>query len=79
MIGDMCSTLKLGNMVRDRACELYRDSHVHLRERKVHEACAACIYVACRIEKCPRTFKEITAASRYRTWGFTITSTCFVC
>ncbi len=22
VIGDMCSTLKLGNMVRDRACEL---------------------------------------------------------
>ena len=23
VIGDMCGTLKLGNMVRDRACELY--------------------------------------------------------
>jgi len=64
VIGDMCGTLKLGNMVRDRACELYKDSMQHLKERKVHEACAACIYVACRIEKCPRTFKEITAASR---------------
>ena len=64
MIADMCSSLKIGNVVKDRACELYKDAEKYLKERKVHEACAACVYVACRIEKCPRTFKEITAVSR---------------
>lgn len=64
VIADMCSSLKIGNVVKDRACELYKDAEKYLKERKVHEACAACVYVACRIEKCPRTFKEITAVSR---------------
>merc|ERR1711924_2783 len=64
VVSEMCNKLRLGNTVKDRACELYRDAEKHLRERKVHESCAACIYVACRIEKCPRTFKEITAVSK---------------
>jgi len=60
----MCDLLRLGGMVKDRACEIFKDAEKHLKERKIHEACAACIYVACRIEKCPRTFKEITAVSK---------------
>lgn len=63
-MGEMCDLLRLGGMVKDRACEIFKDAEKHLKERKIHEACAACIYVACRIEKCPRTFKEITAVSK---------------
>ena len=64
VVGEMCDLLRLGGMVKDRACEIFKDAEKHLKERKIHEACAACIYVACRIEKCPRTFKEITAVSK---------------
>ena len=64
VIGEMCKSLKLAGTVKDRACEIFRDAEKHLRERKLHESSAACVYVACRIEKCPRTFKEITAVSQ---------------
>jgi len=63
-ITEMCNNLRLANTVKDRACEIFSKAEKHLKERKLHEACAACIYVACRIEKCPRTFKEITAVSK---------------
>ena len=63
-IGEMAGTLQLDADVKDRACELWKNAEMHLRERKLHEACAACIYIACRIERCPRTFKEVTAVAR---------------
>jgi len=63
-ISEMCSSLRLSSTVKDRACEIFTEAEKVLRERKIHESGAACIYTACRIERCPRTFKEMTAVAR---------------
>lgn len=61
----MCSKHTLSDAIKDRACEIYKDYKDlrSLRGRKAVAFYAACIYIACRFENYPRTFKEINAAA----------------
>lgn len=61
----MCDKLALTEAIRERSCEIYKDYKdlKSLRGRKAIAFYAACIYIACRFESYPRTFKEINAAA----------------
>ena len=61
----MCERLGVPEVVYDRSCEIFRDIHdVGIKGRKPSAVYAACIFVACRQEKIPRTFKEITPVAQ---------------
>ncbi|GAX80482.1 hypothetical protein CEUSTIGMA_g7920.t1 [Chlamydomonas eustigma] len=62
-ISDMCDQLSLVATIKDRACELYRDAMKtgSMRGKNMQAVAAGCLYLACRTEGNPRTFKEITA------------------
>jgi transcription initiation factor TFIIB len=62
-IGAMCERVGLPRLIADRAKQLYKlVEDERLTRGKVNDGIvAACIYVACRQEKVPRTFKEISA------------------
>lgn len=62
-IGIMCERIGLPRLIADRAKQLYKlVEDEKLNKGKVNDGIiAACIYVACRQEKVPRTFKEISA------------------
>ncbi len=62
-IGIMAERIGLPRLIADRAKQLYKlVEDEKLTKGKVNEGIiAACIYVACRQEKVPRTFKEISA------------------
>ena len=62
-IGVMCERIGLPRVIADRAKQLYKlVEDEKLTKGKVNDGViAACIYVACRQEKVPRTFKEISA------------------
>lgn len=62
-IGLMSERIGLPRMIADRAKQLYKlVEDEGLTKGKVNDGIiAACIYVACRQEKVPRTFKEISA------------------
>lgn len=64
-IGTMCRKLGLVEAIKDRACELYKEYKdlKSIRGRKAIAFYAACIYIACRLEGHPRTFKEINAVA----------------
>lgn len=64
-ISGMCHKLGLVEKIKDRACELYKEYKdlKSIRGRKAIAFYAACIYIACRLENLPRTFKEINAAA----------------
>ena len=61
----MCDKLALTEAIRERSCEFYKDYQElkSLKGRKAVAFHAACIYIACRFESYPRTFKEINAAA----------------
>ncbi len=61
----MCERLGVPDVVYDRSCEIFRDIHaVGIKGRKPSAVNAACIFIACRQEKIPRTFKEITPVAQ---------------
>lgn len=62
-ISSMSEQLSLSMNIKDRACELYKEAmETGLMKGKGMQAVAAgCLYLACRQENNPRTFKEITA------------------
>lgn len=64
-INAICDKLVLTEAIRERSCEIYKDYKdlKSLRGRKAVAFYAACIYIACRYESFPRTFKEINAAA----------------
>uniref|UniRef100_A0A7S0RRQ4 General transcription factor TFIIB n=1 Tax=Chlamydomonas leiostraca TaxID=1034604 RepID=A0A7S0RRQ4_9CHLO len=62
-LGDMCERLSLVNTaIKDAACDLYKRAMEsgRLRGRGMMSICAACLYLACRQNNTPRSFKEIT-------------------
>lgn len=62
----MAERLSLGKQFMDRAQEVFKKTHEGktLKGRSSEAACAACLYIACRLEKRPRTFQEICAVTR---------------
>jgi transcription initiation factor TFIIB len=65
-IGRMSDTIGLPQTIRDRANELYRqiDDQKSMRGRTADGIIAASLYIACRLEQVPRTFKEICALTK---------------
>ncbi|CAI5471202.1 unnamed protein product [Closterium sp. Yama58-4] len=63
-IGDMADRLGLVATIRDRANEIFKKVHdlKSIRGRSNEATYAACLYIACRQEDKPRTFKEIGSA-----------------
>ena len=65
-IGRLTDDLQLVKGARDRACQLYSqvlERAKGVRSRGAANVAAAVVYIACRQEGAPRTFKEIVAAS----------------
>lgn len=65
-IGDMAERLNLPRMVADKANTLFKQVNdtKSLKGRSNDAVCSACMYIACRQEGVPRTFKEICAVSK---------------
>uniref|UniRef100_A0A7N0ZX08 TFIIB-type domain-containing protein n=1 Tax=Kalanchoe fedtschenkoi TaxID=63787 RepID=A0A7N0ZX08_KALFE len=61
VIGTMCDRLGLVTTIKDQACEIYKkvEDQKPLRGRNQDAICAACLYLACRIENKARTIAEI--------------------
>eukprot|EP01137_Pigoraptor_chileana_P022382 Opistho-2@87252 len=64
-IRQMSDRIQLTLNICERAKQLYRQIFEHgaLKGRKMEAVAAACIYIACRQENVPRTFKEICAVA----------------
>lgn len=62
-ISIMCDRIGLPKVISDRAKQLFKkvDDEKIMKGKTSDGIVAACIYVACRQEKVPRTFKEISA------------------
>ncbi|XP_011422417.3 transcription initiation factor IIB isoform X1 [Magallana gigas] len=65
-IGQMGDRLNLPRMIADRANTLFKQVHEGkaLKGRSNDAIASACMYIACRQEGVPRTFKEICAVSK---------------
>lgn len=65
-IAQMADRLNLPKMIADRADTLFKQVHVtkSLKGRSNDAIASACLYIACRQENVPRTFKEICAISK---------------
>ncbi|CAD5223827.1 unnamed protein product [Bursaphelenchus okinawaensis] len=66
VIREMSERIHLTRGIQDQAAEIFKnvlDSRA-LRGRNNEAQAAACLYIACRKEGVPRTFKEICAVSR---------------
>ena len=61
----MCDRINLPRTITDRANALFKKVHdgKNLRGRSNDAISSACLYIACRQEGVPRTFKEIVAVS----------------
>merc|ERR1739848_528972 len=64
-ISDMCDRINLPKTITDRANTLFKMVHdgKNLKGRANEAIASACLYIACRQEGVPRTFKEIVAVS----------------
>merc|ERR1712018_506497 len=64
-IAGMCDRINLPRTITDRANTLFKMVHDgrSLRGRSNDAIASACLYIACRQEGVPRTFKEIVAVS----------------
>lgn len=66
VIREMSERIHLTRPIQDQASKIFKnvlDSKA-LRGRNNEAQAAACLYIACRKEGVPRTFKEICAVSR---------------
>lgn len=65
-INQMADRLQLPKMIADRASTLFKQVHEGkmLKGRSNDAIASACMYIACRQEGVPRTFKEICAVSK---------------
>lgn len=65
-IGVMADRINLPRKIVDRANELFKQVHEQksLKGRSNDAIASACLYIACRQEGVPRTFKEICAISK---------------
>ena len=61
----MCDRINLPKTITDRANTLFKMVHDgrSLKGRANEAIASACLYIACRQEGVPRTFKEIVAVS----------------
>lgn len=61
LIGSMCDTITLPKSIVDTSKQLFKrvDEERLLKGKKVEAIIAACIFIACRQGRVPRTFKEI--------------------
>ncbi|KAI6221832.1 General transcription factor TFIIB [Aphelenchoides fujianensis] len=66
VIREMSERIHLTRSIQDQAAKIYKDvlDSKALRGRNNEAQAAACLYIACRKEGVPRTFKEICAVSR---------------
>lgn len=66
-IGNMSSKLNLPKSIVDRCKTLFKQVHQEkqLKGRANDAVAAACLFIACRQEDVPRSFKEICAVSRH--------------
>jgi transcription initiation factor TFIIB len=66
-IGTMADKLNLPRIIIDRCNALFKQVHEEkqLKGRANDAVAAACLYIACRQEGVPRSFKEICAVSRH--------------
>ena len=64
-ISNMCDRINLPKTITDRANTLFKMVHdgKSLKGRSNDAIASACLYIACRQEGVPRTFKEIVAVS----------------
>ncbi|KAG0625566.1 hypothetical protein M758_2G065400 [Ceratodon purpureus] len=64
-IGTMADRLGLVSTIKDRANEIYKkvEDLKSIRGRSHDAVLAACLYIACRQEDKPRTFKEISSVA----------------
>ena len=66
-ISNMCDRINLPKTIIDRANNLFKmvsdGKNLNLKGRANDAIAAACLYIACRQEGVPRTFKEIEAVS----------------
>lgn len=65
-IGGMADRINLPRTIVDRANNLFKQVHdsKNLKGRSNDAIASACLYIACRQEGVPRTFKEICAVSK---------------
>jgi len=65
-IGAMAARINLPKMITDRANQLFKqvNDQKTLKGRRNEAIVSACLYIACRQEGVPRTFKEICAISK---------------
>lgn len=65
-ISSMCEAISLSKLVSDTAKQLYKrvDDEKLLRGKTAEAIIAACIFIACRQQNVPRTFREICALTR---------------
>ena len=61
ILSDMCESLALHSGIKDRACQLYKEAMETgaMKGKGMDPVGAGCIYLACRNEGNPRTFKEV--------------------
>jgi len=66
IIGEMCERIHLAKSIKDQADLVYTKAleTKQLKGKNSEAVAAACLYIACRKEGVPRTFKEICAVSR---------------
>uniref|UniRef100_F1L3J2 Transcription initiation factor IIB n=1 Tax=Ascaris suum TaxID=6253 RepID=F1L3J2_ASCSU len=66
VIREMSARIHLSKSIEDNAAKVFRDvlDSKALKGKNNEAQAAACLYIACRKEGVPRTFKEICAASR---------------
>ena len=65
-IGTMADKLNLPKIIVDRCNALFKQVHEKKHLGRANDAvAAACLYIACRQEEVPRSFKEICAVSRH--------------
>jgi len=64
-ISNMCDRINLPKTIKDRANALFKKVHDgrSLKGRSNEAIASACLYIACRQEGVPRTFKEIVAVN----------------
>ena len=65
-ISNMADRINLPKTIVDRANNLFKQVHdgKNLKGRSNDAKASACLYIACRQEGVPRTFKEICAVSK---------------
>jgi len=66
VIREMCDRIHLTRSIQDKAAKIFKDvlDSKALKGKNNEAQAAACLYIACRQDGVPRTFKEICAVSR---------------